>query len=163
MIAQKSNRLQLVSLFCLAAGAILFSGVAQSLCIKGDMAHLRKGPGTKFAKSWTVGKYTPFEKLKRKGSWIQVRDVDEETHWIHSSLVTYQYSCLTVTRSVAMLRTGPGKRYKLASMRQADRYTSFKKLDREGHWFKIEDSRGEISWIHDSSVWRPLKAIEISF
>lgn len=143
---------------------VLYGGsFAHGLCVKAKMANLRKGPGTKYGKSWTVGKYTPLERLKRVGAWIQVADVDEEKHWVHHSLVTSSISCLTVSVPVSVLRTGPGKKFGLAKMQQADRYTSFKKLDREGRWFKVESSRGEISFLHDTNAWRPLKAVNISF
>ncbi|MCB0421826.1 MAG: hypothetical protein KDD61_12575, partial [Bdellovibrionales bacterium] len=62
---------------------VLEAGIAGALCVKENVANLRKGPGTKYSKTWTVGKYTPLEEVQRQGVWIKVLDVDEEEHWIH--------------------------------------------------------------------------------
>ena len=49
---------------------------AQALCIKDNKANLREGPGTQHEKLWEVHKYMPFKKIRKKGDWLRVQDLD---------------------------------------------------------------------------------------
>jgi SH3-like domain-containing protein len=149
--------------FFLLSIFFIVTSAAEGLCISAQKANLRSGPSSKEPVSWVVGKYTPLLKTKSKGAWIQVEDVDGQTHWVHRRLVSYSMSCLTVKVQRSLLRTGPGKSFPLAKYRMASRYESFLKLDREVHWYKVKDAEGELAWIYDDHIWRPLKSVDITF
>ena len=142
---------------------LLCSPWVHGLCIKTNKANLRKGPGSHYPKTWTVGLYTPLIKLEKRNGWYKVKDVDGEVHWVYHTLTTHSYSCLTVRSEIANLRTGPGSRFPRPDFKRVDRYTSFKKMDREGDWFKVIDIYGKGFWIYSKSVWRPLRISNISF
>ena len=54
---------------------------------KATKCNVRKGPGTKNDKLFTVGIGIPFKKLTTRGDWIQVEHADGDRGWIHNSLV----------------------------------------------------------------------------
>ncbi len=136
---------------------------ASALCVSSSVANLRSGPSTKYKVTWTVGKYMPLLQVSRKGSWIKVKDLDGEAHWIHRNLITNDYDCLVVRSIISNLRTGPGPSNKLAFIKFADRFTPFRKLDRRGNWLLVEDDYKSRAWIYDRNVWEPLRRSRIEF
>lgn len=143
----------------------LFAGRGYALCVTADLANLRDGPGARFKKTWTVGKYTPLVKIGSKGSWYKVKDMDGEVHWVHRNLVTSRgMRCLAVQVPVANLRTGPGSNHSIAEFATADKYTPFKRIDlHEDGWYRVEDEDGQKFWIHQNIVWRPVKVMNIGY
>jgi SH3-like domain-containing protein len=136
---------------------------AQAFCISANEAKLREGPNSKAKVTWTVGKYTPLLTVKRQGSWVQVEDMDGEVHWVSAASGSEKLSCLSIKSPVAKLRTGASAQSPLADLRQVDRYTGFKKIDRVDDWFQAQAPWGTEYWIHESNVWRPLKVQNIGF
>ena len=127
---------------------------ALALCVKSARANLRSGPGTRFSKTWEVFKYMPFRHLKRKGLWIKVGDVDGDTHWIHSKLVTSSIHYAVVKAKKANLRTGPGTNYrKKPYVPRAEKYTSYKVIRTKRGWSKLKDEYGDTAWVHRKLLW----------
>ena len=54
--------------------------------IKAERANIRKGPGTKYEKWFTVERYTSFKKIGEKGKWIKV-EYEGEVMWVFNNLV----------------------------------------------------------------------------
>jgi SH3-like domain-containing protein len=50
-----------------------------------DKANVRTGPGTRYGKLFSepVIRYYSFRVLKETGAWVKVRDVDNNTGWLH--------------------------------------------------------------------------------
>src|SRR5690606_37748779 len=136
---------------------------AHALCVKTAKANLRTGPSSKKPISWTVGKYTPLMEVRRQGSWIEVEDMDGEKHWVHKSVVTNSIVCVSVQVNSARLRKSPGTNAETADIRQVDRYTAFKRIDAQGEWYEVQAGWGEIYWIHESTVWRPVRVTRLSY
>ena len=134
--------------------ALLFSLNLQALCVTYKHINLRSGPGTKYLKTWEVLKYMPLRKLKKRGNWYQVKDVDGMKHWVYRKLVTRKYYCAVVKVPKANLRTGPGTQYKRSrKLPEAIRYTSFKLLKTKGKWAHIQDSYGYKFWVYRPLIW----------
>jgi SH3-like domain-containing protein len=149
----------LIGLFFILA----FSSSVHALCVSTYEANLREGPGPKFKITWTVSKYTPLIALSSKGGWIEVEDQDGQKHWLYGQNATDRYSCLSIRYSTAKLRTQPSDKAPLADIRQVDRYTPFKRLDRIEEWYQVEAPWGGEYWVHESTIWRPLKVQKISY
>lgn len=140
---------------------IFISQSSWALCVTSNGVNLRSGPGPKYAITWKVGKFTPFVELSRKSGWIHVQDVDGDKHWIYGSNVTSKIICVAVRIPSARLRKSAGGQS--ADLPQVDKYTSFKRIDVNGEWFEVEAPWGETYWIHESTVWRPVKVSNVSF
>lgn len=130
---------------------ILASQPAFSLCVKSGRANLRGGPGTQYSKTWEVYRYMPFRKIRSRGSWIHIIDVDGAKHWIHKSLVTSSYYCAVVKKSKINLRSGPGTRH--SKIGSAEKYYSFKVLKILKRWVKVIDEYGDQQWVARSLIW----------
>ena len=132
----------------------LFGLSCSAVCVKASHANIRSGPGTHYKKTWEVYQYMPFKKLRTKGLWTRIKDVDGDRHWIYSPLLTSSYRCAVVKAQKANLRTGPGTHYKRPwQFKQAIHYTSFRLLKTHGNWCKVKDVYGDSYWIHKSLVW----------
>lgn len=132
---------------------LTLSSYAGALCVKASMANLRKGPGTKYKKTWHVFKYMPFKKLTKKGKWYKVQDVDGDVHWIYSKLVTSKIDCAVVKVDKANVRSGPGKKFEKNALSPAIKYDSFKVIKRKGLWVKVIDEFGDTGWIFRKLLW----------
>ena len=124
---------------------------ARAICVKAKEANLRQGPGTQYEKVWKVYKYMPFRTLSRSGDWVQVRDVDGGTQWIHKSLVTNDYLCVVVKVKKVNLRSGPGTNF--SKVVKAYRLDVFKFIKQEGQWINVMDVHGDTFWIFRNLVW----------
>ena len=141
---------------------IFFATQSFALCVTTDRANLRKGPGPNFKITWTVGKFMPLKKISRQGSWFKVQDVDNEVHWIQVSAVSEAMSCVVVKARTAVLRQAANVSSTPAEYTVVDRYTPFKKLDREGEYIQVANEF-ESFWIKDSAVWYPVNKMTLTF
>lgn len=139
-----------VALFC---AALLIPGTASALCVKASEANLRQGPGTQFEKSWEVFQYMPLKKIGQRGKWIMVKDVDGDTHWVYSRLVTSAIRCAVVKVDKANVRSGPGTGYAKSPLSPVDKYYSFKIIGSKGKWLKVQDEVFNDGWMAKSLLW----------
>lgn len=149
-----------LSFFGFLIGPEAFAG---SLCTKMEQTKLRKGPGRKYPVTWTVAKYMPLLQIGKKGRWLNVKDVDGQKHWVHSSLVSSKISCLVVKSGYSNLYVGPGKTFAKAKLGVADKYTPFRDLGGEDGWHLIENGVGKETWVSASNVWRAVKVQFLNF
>ncbi len=150
-------------LFVTAIIVSALTGIAQALCVTTPTTNLRAGPGPKHALTWVASKYTPLIEIKRVGGWIQVEDMAGEQQWVYGTNVTSKMVCVSVKTNTAKLRKAPGIKSELADIRQVDKFTPFKRIDINEDWYQVEASGGETYWIHESTVWRPVKMAKVNF
>jgi SH3-like domain-containing protein len=129
------------------------SSYSHALCVNVPEANLRKGPGTKYDKTWEVFKYMPFLKIGQKGNWYKVKDVDGDIHWIYKKLVTDKFRCAVVKVDKANVRSGPGTKYSKKALSPALKYDSFKVLKIKSSWVKVIDEFGDTGWIFRKLLW----------
>jgi SH3-like domain-containing protein len=157
--------------FCLFTLTLLISGQtfatvtgpAEPVCVVKSGVRLRKGPNVKFSTSWAVPKFMPLLKLEQKGAWAHVQDLEGTTHWVASKVLSKKTACAVVKTKTAKLRQGPGMDQPLAELSSVDRYTPFRKVDRDGEWVQVEDDYGGNYWVHETNVWIPVSKMKIAF
>lgn len=138
--------------------------LAQSYCVTKSGAKLRKSANAKAALSWQVGKYMPLMGTGRKqGSWIEVRDVDNQVHWVSSSDVTTKKTCVVVRVKNTRLRAGPGSEFQASPLGVADKYMAFADLGGEDGWTQVTDDDGATAWMNIDHAWKPTKKARVSF
>jgi SH3-like domain-containing protein len=140
---------------CFFLFMLLIPVQVSALCVKVSTANLRSGPGTNYEKMWQVYKYMPLRKVGTSvaGDWFAVEDVDGDVTWIYQSLVTSKYKCATVKSRIVNVRTGPGTKYRKKFPEPAQQYESFKVLQIKRPWVKVQDTWGNVGWIHKSYLW----------
>lgn len=143
--------------------SILLLSQAQATCVSGNEVELKSKPDGKSKASWVVGRYMPLLEVTRRREWVQVVDVDNSKHWIHARHLTGKYSCVIVRAETANLRLGPGTQYPMTELSYARKYATFKKLDRDEEWVKVQDEFGQIHWLHEKNIWEPRVRTKVTF
>ena len=138
---------------------------AQSLCVTHGGAGLRRSPSSKAPVTWKVPKYMPLQGTgkRQSGGWIEVRDLDGQTHWVPSREVTTAWSCVVVRTRSTRLRMGPGKQFQPSPLGLADKYAAFLDLGGEDGWVQIENDEGEKGWANMDHLWKPARKTRMSF
>jgi SH3-like domain-containing protein len=139
------------------------AGPAEPVCVVRPHVSLRKGPGKEFGVSWAVPKYMPLLKIDKKGAWFKVQDLEGENHWVSATSVSKKTMCAVVKTKTAKLRQGPGPEHPLAELSSVDRYTPFRKIDRDGEWIQVKDDFNGTYWVHETNVWIPVVRSKLSF
>ncbi len=144
-------------IFCVKAAA-----AGDPACAKNPTT-LRKGPGSQFPVSWKVSRFMPFLKGEKKNGWVNVQDLEGETHWAQARDLTTSMQCLVVKSPVATLRKEPSTSAATADLRNVDKYTPFKRTEAQGEWYHVEDETGRSAWLHESTIWKPTKFSNVDF
>lgn len=137
---------------------------AYGLCVSEYQTRLRAEPSSAAKVTWVVGRYMPLIEKDRKGSWIQVQDMDGETHWVSAGEVTSKERCVVVKSRQASLRQSPSRKAPFGDVASVDRYTAFKRLEADPEdWYWVEDEVGTRFWIPAKDVWRPVTVSKVGF
>lgn len=148
----------LLSLTCVSVA------FGQAYCVTKSGARLKKTSSPKSPTSWRVPQYMPLQGTgKRKGAYLEVKDVDGQVHWVNRSEVTTSKICVVVRVQLSRLRQGPGKSFQASPLGLADRYMAFLDLGGEDGWTQVEDEEGEKAWISVDHVWKPVRKTRVSF
>ena len=142
----KNYSFVLILILILLAGTAL----AQRLAIVAPVANIRSGPNTGSDILWKVEKYYPIFVIKKSGSWYQFRDFEEDTGWVHKSLVGKVKAVIT-KKDLCNIRAKPGTKEKI--LFTVEKGIPFKVVKKRGRWLNIEHADGDRGWIHDSLVW----------
>ena len=125
--------------------------LGKMLCVSASRAYLRSGPGRQYKPpTWTVHRYMPLLEIKRQDGWVKVKDVDGETHWIKSNLVTDKIKCVTIKYARANIRSRPNTNSRVWF--KVEKYTSFELLGKLPKWVKL-NYHGEVMWVFHTLVW----------
>lgn len=159
----------IIALLTFAGGTFGFfpTSVASSrnepVCVVSAKANLRSKPSTAAPVTWMVGRNMPLQRLAVQNGWSQVQDLRGQKHWVISKNVSAASSCAVVRVRTAALHRGPGASEPRADLKLADRYTPFRKVDRDGAWVRLEDDYRGSYWTRESNVWIPVKRSRMSF
>jgi len=135
----------------------------EPVCVVARKARLRVKPSSKAKVSWVVGQHMPLERLGTKDGWSRVRDLRGQVHWVISRAVSPNLACAVVRVRTAPLLSGPGPKAPPAGFKSADRYTAFKRVDREIGWVRLEDNYKGSFWTQESNLWIPIKRSQMEF
>lgn len=149
----------------LVVGLSLFAGAAaaEPVCVVSSQAKLRAGPSTRDKVTWVVGKYMPLQRVTNENGWSEVVDLRGQKHWVISRNVSSQQTCAVVRVRSATLHRGPGASAEQAEFKMADRYTPFRRIEREGTWVRLEDDYKGSYWTRESNLWMPVRRASVAF
>lgn len=104
----------------------------------------------------------PLLRVEKKGAWSQVQDVDGKSHWAMTSALTSKLSCAVIKTKSAKLRKQPNARVP-AQFAVVDKYTPFRKIERDGEWLLVQDEYKGKYWVNETNVWIPVQKMRIAF
>mgnify|MGYP001828728341 FL=1 len=126
------------------------TAMAERLTIVAPVANIRSGPDTKSDILWKAEKYYPILVIKKSGPWYQFRDFEEDSGWVHKSLVG-QVKAVITKKDQCNVRSEPGTKEKI--LFTVEKGIPFKVIKSKGRWLNVEHADGDRGWIHDSLVW----------
>ncbi len=122
----------------------------QRLSIISRLANIRSGPGSNYEVLWQVEKYYPVIIINKKGNWYHFKDFENDTGWVHKSLVGKVRSVISI-KNKCNVRSGPGSKHNVVFT--VEKGVPFKLLGKKGNWLKVEYMDGDRGWIYKSLVW----------
>jgi len=112
--------------------------------------NMRSGPGTRYAADWTVTRGYPFQVLKRKGNWLQVRDFENDRAWVYRPMTDKQPHRV-VKSDVLNLRRSPSTH--AAVVMKAVYGDVLRTLVQRGKWTKVRHDSGKVGWVATRLTW----------
>lgn len=136
-----------IGLLVLASGA----ATAQNMVsVKGSTLNMREGPGTHTPVLWELKKGYPLQITQRKGSWLKVRDFENDTGWVARSL-TGNTPHHIVKSKIANIRSGPGKQHRIVG--KASYGDLVRTREKRADWVRVEREGGVGGWIAKRLLW----------
>ena len=133
---------------CLALVAA--PAAAEMVSIKGSVVNMRSGPGTNTEVLWELERGYPLQVLQRKGSWLQVKDFENDKGWVARTL-TGKVPHHIVKASIANIRSGPGTGFRVVA--KAERYDLLRTRGTKTGWVRVERDDGVKGWISKRLLW----------
>lgn len=140
-----------VSLLLCARAAL----AAEMVAIAGEEINMRSGPGTEHEVLWKIGAGFPLEVLATKGEWLQVRDFEGSTGWVHKK-TTQKTPHMIVkanrgSEQQINVRDEPNTRAMVVA--KANYGVVFRTLEKKDNWVKVEHGQGVTGWVEGSLLW----------
>jgi len=151
------NKLDAIKIYVLIfISAIFVTNIhAEMLSIKGDKVHLRTGPGKNYTIKWEYGSGFPVEIIESKGKWLKIKDFENDTGWIHNSLLSKKPQTIVKAnknnKDKINIREGPGSEHKIVG--KAYYGVVFEILHHESGWVEVQHESGLTGWISSNLLW----------
>ncbi|ACC97820.1 Uncharacterized protein conserved in bacteria DUF1058 [Elusimicrobium minutum Pei191] len=122
-------------------------------------ANIRSCAGTKCAVKWKAWKYTPLQMigLSKDKVWVQVKDFEGHTGWIHNTLLSTQIG-LSATSDVN-IRQSPSSNAPIVCT--VEKGYALKFISKNGGWYQVQDEPADKNkgickgWVYSAYVWGP--------
>ncbi len=138
-----------------AAGILLFTvssaSAATYVSVKGDNINVRTGPGTDNPVRMELFDGYPLQVIATEGEWLKVTDYEQDSGWIHNSLVVDGKTVIVNGTNSVNMRAEPSTQS--AIIANVDRGVVLTKLDSRGNWLKVRHASGLDGWIYKPLLW----------
>lgn len=122
----------------------------QMVSIKGKAVNMRAAPSTSAEVLWELSQGYPLQVVAKQGSWMKVRDFENDTGWISQSL-THNRPHHIVKARTANIRSGPGTSHRVVG--QARYGEVLRTREKREGWVRIESSTHPDGWISRGLLW----------
>lgn len=145
----KKQIVTLITFGIVSFATIAFS--AQVFTVTATNGNVRTGPSTKYPVSIELTKGYILKKVKKQGEWLKVKDFENDTGWVHESIVKPSKKVIVNSKSNINMRSQPTK--KGTKIGDVERGVVFTKLDTKGNWTKVQHDTGLTGWIYSPLLW----------
>jgi SH3-like domain-containing protein len=143
-----------LSFALLAAWSLLiFSQVASAqsmVSVDRNTVNLRASASTNATILFELGKGYPLQVISRKGSWLEVRDFENDKGWIHRPLVS-NTPHLVVKVDSANVRSSPNTNSRILG--KVEYGELLRTLDRRSQWVRVQQESGAQGWVSRPLLW----------
>lgn len=128
---------------------------AEMVAIVGEEINMRSAPGTDQPVLWQLGAGFPLEVVSAKGEWLQVKDFEGSSGWVHKK--TTQKTPYVIVRAnkgteqQINVRREPSSNAEVVA--KANYGVVFKVLGTKGTWVNVEHAQGVSGWVEGSLLW----------
>jgi SH3-like domain-containing protein len=137
----------LAALFALA---VPHAVAQQMVSVSGVVVTLRSGPGTQHPADWILGRGYPLKVVGRRGSWLEVRDFENDKGWILRRL-TSSTPYHVVKVKVANMRSQPTTSSRIiGKLVYGD---TLRTLERKSGWVMVQRNGGLRGWVARRLLW----------
>ena len=124
---------------------------AEYVSVQGDNVNVRTGAGTNYEVSMELFNGYPLKVLATEGEWLKIVDFENDTGWIHQSLVTEGNTVIVNGNKNVNMRAEPSTNSTVIAT--VDRGVVLTTLETQGKWLKLKHSTGLIGWIYKPLLW----------
>lgn len=148
-----SKRSSILAAVVALLGIFLFSSAlaADYVSVKGDNVNVRNGAGTNYDVSMELFKGYPLKVVATQGDWLKIVDFENDSGWIHRSLVSDGNTVIVNGNKNVNMRSEPSTNSQVVAL--VDRGVVLTKLETKGKWVKLKHSTGLIGWIYKPLLW----------
>ena len=134
---------------CLLTTTSVFA--ADYLSITTDNANVRTGPGTNYAVAMELFQGYPLKIDEKKGDWYKVTDYENDSGWVHDSIVKKADTVIVNAKESINMRSGPSTTAPVIA--DVERGVVLTKLGEEGKWTKVRHSSGTTGYVYTPLLW----------
>lgn len=137
---------------------LVFAGAVQAemVAINGEDINMRSRPGSQHEVLWKLGTGFPVEVIKTEGEWLQVKDFEGSTGWVHKKTTQKQPHMIVKvnkgSKNQIEVRSEPNAT-KGKVVARANYGVVFKTLEKKGDWIKVEHDQGVTGWVERGQLW----------
>ncbi|MBX3610562.1 MAG: SH3 domain-containing protein [Hydrogenophaga sp.] len=138
-------------LLAIGLSTLALAASAQSMVsISGSTVNMREEPSLDSTVLWELQRGYPLQVTERKGNWLAVKDFENDTGWVASSLTSKSPHHI-VKSKVLNLRSKPSTGSDVVAQMQYGEL--LKTLDKRRDWVQVERYTGETGWVSRKLVW----------
>lgn len=138
-----------LGLFFLLCSSSSFA--AEYVSVNKDNVNVRTGPGTDNPVSMELFAGYPLKVVRKQGDWIKFTDFENDTGWIHKSLVTKGDSVIVNAKKSVNMRSGPSTKNSIVA--DIERGVVLTKISQKGKWTQVRHSSGTVGWVYNPLIW----------
>ncbi len=142
-------------ILCSLAITALFTvgpvSAADYVSVIGDNVNVRSGPGTNYQVAMELFAGYPLKVTATQGDWLKVVDFENDSGWIHNSLVEPGNTVIVNGENSVNMRAEPNTKSSIIAT--VDRGVVMTKLESQGKWLKLKHASGLIGWIYKPLLW----------
>ncbi|MFH2124540.1 MAG: SH3 domain-containing protein [Pseudomonadota bacterium] len=124
---------------------------AETVSVKSDGINVRTGPSTDDQIAMELFQGYPLKVEEKKGDWLKISDFENDSGWIHKTLVGPGNTVIVNAQNTINMRTEPST--SSAIVANIERGVVLTKISSKGDWVKVKHAKGTEGWIHKTLLW----------
>ncbi|MBU0664323.1 MAG: SH3 domain-containing protein [Proteobacteria bacterium] len=124
---------------------------AETVSVKSDGINVRTGPSTDDQIAMELFQGYPLKVVEKKGDWLKISDFENDSGWIHKTLVGPGNTVIVNAQKTINMRSEPSTNS--AIIANIERGVVLTKISSKGDWVKVKHAKGTEGWIHKTLLW----------
>jgi SH3-like domain-containing protein len=127
------------------------ASAAEYLTVTTDNANVRTGAGTNYPSSMELFQGYPLKVVNKVGEWYQISDYENDSGWIHKSIVKKCDTVIVNSDKSVNMRNEPSTESPVVA--DVERGVVMTVLATKGKWTQVRHGSGTTGWIYNPLLW----------